>query len=410
MFRYSRYRASYISVVLSTVLLTLARACINLIISYKFLLETAHGFQYGVLIAVQIIASSFFAPKLVHLLDRLERPSTPLLLFYFLSAVLYGLMAQYSSFNSFVCFTFASTLLIALESAILYKLVPMVFREKEIKGFNVWAEQATALSFLLSALLVPFTVYFIKSYEYFFIVAGILQIIIGFIVYRIFYPIRIPLEQRQIAKKTTMTSAYRLIFADRGVRHFFFTSNFYLFAFSATAFSLAMIAKNVVGNNIYLYSFPIIAMFSGRILALFFLKRYLSSSLENIFTAGCFISAVFMFPLGLVNHVYFLSGLEFFLGVGIALAKFSERSFYQLQMETIDLSKMSVVRNFATIFNKSISVPFVLLLTYYGNSALVSACLAAFYLTAGIIMFQGQKGSHDVPFLSTKDSNALYKR
>jgi len=66
-FRYSRYRASYISVVLSTVLLTLARACINLIISYKFLLETAHGFQYGVLIAVQIIASSFFAPKLVHL-------------------------------------------------------------------------------------------------------------------------------------------------------------------------------------------------------------------------------------------------------------------------------------------------------------------------------------------------------
>jgi len=71
---------------------------------------------------------------------------------------------------------------------------------------------------------------------------------------------------------------------------------------------------------------------------------------------------------------------------------------------------MSVVRNFATYFNKSISVPFVLLLTYYGNSALVSACLAAFYLTAGIIMFQGQKGSHDVPFLSTKDSNALYKR
>jgi len=132
-FRYSRYRASYISVVLSTVLLTLARACINLIISYKFLLETAHGFQYGVLIAVQIIASSFFAPKLVHLLDRLERPSTPLLLFYFLSAVLYGLMAQYSSFNSFVCFTFASTLLIALESAILYKLVPMVFREKKLR-------------------------------------------------------------------------------------------------------------------------------------------------------------------------------------------------------------------------------------------------------------------------------------
>jgi len=130
-------------------------------------------------------------------------------------------MAQYSSFNSFVCFTFASTLLIALESAILYKLVPMVFREKKLRVSMSGLNRPRHCHFFCQLCWFHLRFTLLNHMSIFLLVAGILQIIIGFIVYRIFYPIRIPLEQRQIAKKTTMTSAYRLIFADRGVRHFF---------------------------------------------------------------------------------------------------------------------------------------------------------------------------------------------
>lgn len=377
----------YILIVVAMIVITLLQACVNMIVSYKFLLDSVNGVDYGLIIGCQIVASSFFAPKIVYFLESKKFPAVPLSILYVFSAILYLFVAFFSEFSYFLLFIFLITIIMIVQSAIVYKLVPIVMNENEVKLYNIWSEQAASMAFMGSALIVPAAFFFLKSYKEFFIAASFVNMLVGVIFYLIFCEILIPVVETQTKQESTLQT-YLNIFSESWVRHFFITSNFYLFAFSATAFTLAMIAKNIVKTDIYEYSIPIIAMYSGRLISLTVMRRYIAVNIQNIFLVGCIASACFMFPLGLIRNIYILSVLEFFLGFGIALAKYSERAFYQTTMKNADLSKISLVRSVAALVNKSLSIPLIIYLIYIGNAEIVSAMLAAFYLVAGLTMWR----------------------
>ncbi|WP_370931498.1 MFS transporter [Bartonella sp. DGB1] len=373
----------YVTLLMITWLSAIISACVNMVITYKYLLNTEHGFEYGILIACQIISVACFSPVLERYISRFARPAKFFLIFGLVSALLNILVIQGQEFLTFSIYIFFTTLTQTLNAALFYKLLPRLFKEDKVKLFNIWSEQALSTSFFLSALLVPFAFFFTQTAELFFILSAFINFSCGSIFYIIFRKVTV---ETILHKSINSWQNYINILTEKKLRHFFFTSNIYLFAFSATAFALAMIAKEVGGGNIYLYSYPIIAMFAGRIIALLVLKRLLSWDISFLFIVGCVISAIFMAPLGGINNIYLLCCLEFFLGIGLAIAKYSEKSYYQLEHLDTDLAKVSILRSASALINKSLSIPFVLAIAYYDKLIFISITLAFCYLISAIIM------------------------
>ncbi len=385
--------------ILASLISTLGSALTNIALSYRFLLDDINfGTSYGILMFAASISSIIISPIIGFYIDRTYNYKF-LLIF---SEIIMGIIIVLFSitYNIFFasCLIIIQTILSILISSIIFKLLPSVLNKKELFKINISLENINTYGFIFGPLIAPLVILIVHSDTSLFIIDSITFFCSATLNFIVINKLIIPQHDTQTESKNI--NLLNLIFKDfNGLKEI---ENFkkvslalctYFISFSAMAYSLALIANNIVHQDKILYSIPIISMFIGRIIGLKFISRLnlIQNNISILFIISLIGSAIIMIPLGLIKSIILLSILEFILGIFIAITKVSERTYLQYKIPNQFLGKIGSLRQAIQLSVKLISVPLVILLSQYINLFAVSLVLGLLYALSAFIFFRRQR-------------------
>lgn len=358
----------------------------NIALAYRFLLSTESGLEYAAMIYSATLASIAVGPFLGRWVDR--RPDLRPVLFW--TNIAMGVASVLLAFIPGVAVAsavvFVTTLLSIVESSATFKLLPSVMDRERLAQTNLSLQQIHSFGFIFGPLVAPLFKRALGSDTAIFLVDGLTFIFAAWAFGRAFEGLPEAGGERASDEAEGvggLASELREVFKDRALRHFFLALLPFSFSFSAMAFSLALVAKTASGGDELLYSVPIVAMFAGRLLALWLLRSKTDMDYRRVFAYGLLWSAILILPLSLIGpHLLPIACLEFVLGGAIAVARFAEGTYVQLATPRQHLAKISAFKNALAVAAKAVSIPVVGLVVSWGGARFVTPLLAGFFFMA----------------------------
>lgn len=358
----------------------------NIALAYRFLLSTESGLEYAAMIYSATLASIVVGPFLGRWVDRQSDLRHTL----FWSNIGMGAASILLAFLPGVAVAslvvFVSTLLAIAESAATFKLLPFVMDREQLTQTNLSLQQIHSFGFIFGPLVAPLFKRAVGTDTALFLVDGLTFFFAAWAFRRAFDGVPgaagEPVPDGAEASGG-LVSELREVFRDRALRKFFVALLPFSFAFSAMAFSLALVAKTASAGDEFLYSVPIVTMFAGRLLLLRMLRGRADMDYRRVFAYGLLGSAVFILPLSLIGpHLLPIACLEFVLGGAVAAARFAEGTYVQLAAPRQHLAKISAFKNALSVAAKAVSVPVVGLVISGGGQRFVTPLLATFFFIA----------------------------
>jgi len=367
---------------------TLGSSLSNLVLAYRFLLDTNNGSEYSIVIYSALIATVLAGPWGGHYIDKTINPHKFLIpINIFLGIIQIFLAHTYSLFSAFLLIFF-STVLNNIAQSIIFKLLPSMLENKRLIKVNAYLQEISTIGFIFGPVVAPLLKIAFKEDSFLFLIDAIsffiTAIIFSLFINKIYYPMESSPSKKYNSDLNIMSS-YKSFFSDKEMRRYLIGFLLYMMAFSPMAFSLALVAKNASNNIPAYYSLPILSMFLGRFLSTRFIVRRLKfDELLKTLTNSLFISGLIIFPLSMISHLSAICFFEFFLGGFISIVNFSERTYSQTAFQKDVLGKLSTTKQLVSVVSKSISVALITILVSNGRFSYTTPLLSFFFVLSGL--------------------------
>jgi hypothetical protein len=367
---------------------TLGSSLSNLVLAYRFLLETNNGAEYSIVIYSALIATVIAGPWGGHYIDKTINSHKFLIpINIFLGIIQIFLAYTYSLFYAFALIFF-STVLNNIAQSIIFKLLPSILENKRLIKVNAYLQEISTIGFIFGPVVAPLLKVVFKEDSFLFLIDATSFFITATIFSLFVNKIHYPMESRPSKKynsDSNIMSSYKSFFSDKEMRRYLIGFLLYMMAFSPMAFSLALVAKNTSNNIPTYYSLPILSMFLGRLLSTRFIVRRIEfNDLLKTLTNSLFLSGLIIFPLSMISHLSAICFFEFFLGIVISIVNFSERTYSQTAFQKDILGKLSTTKQLVSVVSKGISVALITMLVSNGRLSYTTPLLSFFFVFSGL--------------------------
>jgi hypothetical protein len=266
---------------------------------------------------------------------------------------------------------FLSVPLELLYGSLVFKFSALILKsESDLKKFNRNFDNINSLGFMFGPIAAPMLLDLFGSIKFLFLIDSSSYLFSAVI--NLFFLLRIPEE---IVVSVDNSDGVKLRLSPFGMRalsifkphkRVFLGIFIYWVSFSSVAFTLSLLAKKVVSQNLTLYSLPVLAIYLGRILVSR-MPGLLKRSDINLFRMGAAGTAFGMLALTLVNSIWLLVLIEFVLGGFIGLARIGESTFLQRILPSQILGNVGAIRQVFPMAAKLVSVPVIVLFVSLGG-------------------------------------------
>lgn len=361
---------------------TLGGSLTTIALAYEFLLSSdGSGTQYAWLIGGAAISGILFGPYVGRTVDHTHHWKYWLIGVDALLAVIVFLFMYIQTPILAASIVFFSVPLELLYGSLVFKVSAVILTsESDLKKFNRNFDNINSLGFIFGPIAAPILLDVFGSIKYLFLIDSASYLISAFI--NLLFLLRISEvnlpridESEKSSERLTLIQMWKIV-RYQLQRKVLIAILIYWTSFSSVAFTLSLLAKKVVSQNLTLYSLPVLAIYFGRILVTRspgILKR----SDLGMFKLGTTGAALGMFALIFVNSVWSLVIVEFILGGFIGMARIGESTFLQRKLPLQILGNIGVARLLFPMAAKLISVPVIVVLVNTGG---LSSSLAALSL------------------------------
>jgi hypothetical protein len=373
----------------SALISTLGSSLSNIVLAYRFLLETENGLEYSI-VMYAALAASILLPFIGRNIDRIPNSQRILPVTNIFLAICQIFLAQtYSLLWTFILIMVTTTLNSIIQS-ITFKCLPCMLEKQQLLRVNATLQEITTIGFIFGPIFAPLLTYTFHNDAILFYIDAITFFIAATLLGQCFKSTTLPNEAIDSTPSNfsfDIISSYKSIFTDLNHRTYLTTFTLFMMAFSPMAFALALIAKNASSSNPIFYSYPILSMFIGRLFSLRVISRLIPvKNLLGTFQLSLIASGILIFPLSFLKDLTSICIIEFFLGIVISQVNFTEKSYSQLICQAHNLAKFSTLKQIIGVATKIISITFVTILVAHENTKFVTPVLSLFFLTSGIYL------------------------